>query len=45
MRRPLRHSQKNDLFDGLPDDVVVFILSKLSSTASSPPQFVNVLLT
>ncbi|KAI4336319.1 hypothetical protein L6164_014858 [Bauhinia variegata] len=49
MRRPLRYSHKvtdkYDLFDDLPDDLVVFILSKLSSTASSPSDFINVLLT
>ncbi|KAF7838843.1 F-box protein [Senna tora] len=52
MRRPLRNSNdyklaavNHDHLDVLPDDLVVFILCKLSSTASSPSQFVNVLLT
>ncbi|KAK7282041.1 hypothetical protein RIF29_10531 [Crotalaria pallida] len=53
MRRPLKqqHSHKRtdkhdiDLFDSLPDDLVVFILSKLSSSASSPSQFINILST
>ncbi|XP_061371814.1 F-box protein At1g67340-like isoform X2 [Gastrolobium bilobum] len=45
MRRPLRHNNKHDLFNDLPDDVVVFILSKLSSTASSPSDFINILST
>ncbi|CAL5338143.1 hypothetical protein CsSME_00021620 [Camellia sinensis var. sinensis] len=34
-----------DLFDELPDDLVVFILSKLSSSADSPADFINVLIT
>ena len=54
MRRPLRHRQvsshhkkkkKHDLLDALPDDVVVSILSKLTSTASSPCDLINVLST
>ncbi|XP_028765066.1 F-box protein At5g50450-like [Neltuma alba] len=49
MRRPLKHSpkhfHKHDFFDALPDDLVLFILSKLSHTASSPSQFITVLLT
>ncbi|GMI99782.1 hypothetical protein like AT1G67340 [Hibiscus trionum] len=36
---------KSDMFDVLPDDVVVFILSKLSSTARCPSDFINVLNT
>ncbi|XVE54491.1 hypothetical protein DITRI_Ditri03aG0086000 [Diplodiscus trichospermus] len=36
---------KSDLFDGLPDDLVVSILCKLSSSASSPTDFINILLT
>ncbi|XP_057949583.1 F-box protein At1g67340-like [Malania oleifera] len=35
----------SDLFDGLPDDLVIFILSKLSSTAVCPSDFVSVLIT
>ncbi|XP_040988151.1 F-box protein At5g50450-like [Juglans microcarpa x Juglans regia] len=34
-----------DLFDGLPDDLVVFILCKLSSSASSPSDLINILFT
>ncbi|OIW16790.1 hypothetical protein TanjilG_00080 [Lupinus angustifolius] len=50
MRRPLKQPQKritdkHDFLDGLPDDLVVFILSKVSSTASSPSEFINILLT
>lgn len=37
--------QKPDLFDGLPDDVVECILSKLSSSASSPSDLISVLIT
>ncbi|KAG6601598.1 F-box protein, partial [Cucurbita argyrosperma subsp. sororia] len=35
----------SDLFDSLPDDLVISILSKLSSAASSPSEFINILLT
>nr|BAO45875.1 MYND type zinc finger protein [Acacia mangium] len=50
MRRPHRHSSKHssdkhDFFDSLPDDLVLFILSKLSASASSPRHFITVLLT
>lgn len=51
MRRPLRQqhphkrTDKHDFFDVLPDDLVVSILSKLSSTASSPSEFINILST
>ncbi|CAL0319852.1 unnamed protein product [Lupinus luteus] len=50
MKRPLKHlhkrtTDKHDFFDALFDDLVVFILSKLSSTASSPSQFINILST
>lgn len=34
-----------DLFDSLPDDLVLCVLSKLSSTARCPADFVNVLIT
>ncbi|CAI0381172.1 unnamed protein product [Linum tenue] len=34
-----------DMFDGLPDDLVLSILAKLSSSASSPSDFINVLIT
>ncbi|XVE85322.1 hypothetical protein DITRI_Ditri17bG0082400 [Diplodiscus trichospermus] len=36
---------KSDLFDALPDDIVISILCKLSSTARCPSDFVNVLIT
>ncbi|XP_050208085.1 F-box protein At1g67340 [Mercurialis annua] len=36
---------KTDFFDTLPDDLVTCILCKLSSSASSPSDFINVLLT
>ncbi|KAJ0717479.1 putative F-box protein [Helianthus annuus] len=36
---------RSDLFDYLPDEIVILILCKLASTASSPPDFVTVLLT
>ncbi|CAJ1975050.1 unnamed protein product [Sphenostylis stenocarpa] len=46
MRTPFKHvKKKNNLFECLPDDLVVFILSKLSSTASSPSEFINTVLT
>ena len=35
----------NDLFDSLPDDLVISILCKLSSSASCPTDFINVSLT
>jgi hypothetical protein len=35
----------SDFFDRLPDDLVITILSKLSSSASSPSDFINTLLT
>lgn len=34
-----------DFFDALPDDIVLSILCKLSSTASCPPDFINLLIT
>ncbi|XP_076885624.1 F-box protein At1g67340-like [Bidens hawaiensis] len=34
-----------DFLDALPDDIVLFILSKLSSTATCPADFINVLST
>lgn len=36
---------ESDFFDNLPDDLVVSILCKLSSTALSPADFINVLMT
>lgn len=36
---------KSDFFEALPDDLVICILSKLSSSAGCPSDFINVLLT
>ncbi|KAH7570499.1 hypothetical protein ACOSP7_018693 [Xanthoceras sorbifolium] len=36
---------ESDLFDSLPDDLVISILCKLSSTARCPSDFINVLIT
>ena len=36
---------KRDLFDSLPDDLVISILRKLSSSTTYPSDFANVLLT
>src|SRR3990172_7013225 len=36
---------ETDLFDSLPDDLVISILCKLSTSASRPSDFINVLLT
>ncbi|XVF02758.1 hypothetical protein REPUB_Repub04eG0201500 [Reevesia pubescens] len=36
---------KSDLFDSLPDDLVISILCKLSSTVRCPSDFINVLIT
>lgn len=36
---------ESDLFDALPDDLVLFVLNKLSSTATCPSDFVSVLVT
>ncbi|XP_022737006.1 F-box protein At1g67340 [Durio zibethinus] len=46
-RKKQRTSRKisSDLFDGLPEDLVVSILCKLASSASCPSDFINVLLT
>ncbi|KAF4361625.1 hypothetical protein F8388_007641 [Cannabis sativa] len=40
-----RIEERVDFFDGLPDDIVTCILAKLSSSASSPSDFVNILVT
>ncbi|KAE8670872.1 F-box protein [Hibiscus syriacus] len=40
-----KFTQKPDPFDGLPDDLVISIISKLASSASSPPDFFSILLT
>ncbi|KAH7834513.1 hypothetical protein Vadar_016893 [Vaccinium darrowii] len=42
---PESAGKKPDLFDGLPDDLVVSILCKLSSAAGCPSDFINVLIT
>lgn len=34
-----------DLFDALPDDIVLYILCKLSSSAGCPVDFISVLIT
>lgn len=39
-----RNDNKCDVFDELHDDLVIHILSKLSSSARSPSDFINVLL-
>ncbi|CAN6464774.1 unnamed protein product [Victoria cruziana] len=44
-RTASRGDARGDLFDQLPDDLVLCILSKLGSRASSPGDFVNVLAT
>ncbi|GAV80777.1 zf-MYND domain-containing protein/Sel1 domain-containing protein [Cephalotus follicularis] len=38
-------TEKSDLFDGLPDDLLLCILSKLSSSASCPSDFISILIT
>ncbi|KAB5525138.1 hypothetical protein DKX38_022887 [Salix brachista] len=38
-------SEKPDLFDQLPDDLVLHILSKLSASASRPSDFINIIIT
>ncbi|KAG8638669.1 F-box protein At5g50450 [Manihot esculenta] len=38
-------TQKSDLFEEQPDDIVVCILCKLSSSASCPSDFINILVT
>ncbi|PQQ17391.1 F-box protein [Prunus yedoensis var. nudiflora] len=45
LRSSRRTTAKSDFFDGLPDDLVVFILCKLSSSASSPSDLINTLIT
>uniref|UniRef100_A0A2P2QN35 MYND-type domain-containing protein n=1 Tax=Rhizophora mucronata TaxID=61149 RepID=A0A2P2QN35_RHIMU len=40
-----RPTEKSDLFDDLPDDLVICILRKLSSSASRPSDLVNILFT
>ncbi|KAA0061010.1 F-box protein [Cucumis melo var. makuwa] len=40
-----RFYPKSDFFDSLPDDLLISILSKLASSASSPSHFINALIT
>ncbi|KAJ8759089.1 hypothetical protein K2173_003327 [Erythroxylum novogranatense] len=44
-RIPPESAGQSDLFESLPDDLVICILRKLSSSASCPSDFVNVLIT
>ncbi|KAG5523101.1 hypothetical protein RHGRI_035041 [Rhododendron griersonianum] len=47
IQRKIRRSsqERSDLFDGLPDDILLSILCKLSSTARCPSDFISILLT
>lgn len=38
-------AEKPDLFEELPDDLVVFVLGKLSASASHPSDIVSILVT
>uniref|UniRef100_A0A5B7A7J5 MYND-type domain-containing protein n=1 Tax=Davidia involucrata TaxID=16924 RepID=A0A5B7A7J5_DAVIN len=42
--RSISH-ERSDFFEGLPDDIVISILYKLSSSARCPSDFINILLT
>ncbi|CAK8567168.1 unnamed protein product [Lathyrus sativus] len=44
-RMPENTTGGSDFFDYLPDDIVLSILGKLSSTATSPSDFISVLIT
>ncbi|CAI8598078.1 unnamed protein product [Vicia faba] len=44
-RMPENTTGGSDFFDFLPDDIVLSILGKLSSTATSPSDFISVLIT
>lgn len=44
-KKLLKINQKSDFFNGLPDDLVIFILSKLSASVSSPSDFISILIT
>lgn len=37
--------ERSDLFDGLPDDIILSILSRLCSSARCPSDFINILFT
>ncbi|GAB2213414.1 hypothetical protein Drorol1_Dr00021454 [Drosera rotundifolia] len=39
-----KEEESSDLFDRLPDDLVIFVLSKLSSSAACPADFVSALI-
>ncbi|XP_076895160.1 F-box protein At1g67340-like [Bidens hawaiensis] len=46
MKRPRGYRvPRSDIFESLHDDIVIYILCKLSSSASSPSDFISVLLT
>ena len=45
MKKPKRPENKEDLFEKLPDDIVVSIFSLLSSNATAPSDLFNVMLT
>ncbi|XP_059643405.1 F-box protein At1g67340-like isoform X2 [Cornus florida] len=45
MKKQRISQERSDLFDGLPDDIIISILCKLSSTARCPSDFINILLT
>lgn len=44
-RSPEKLAGDSNLFESLPDDLVLSILTKLSSTATSPSDFISVLIT
>lgn len=44
-RRRIAEKSRCDLFDALPDDLVLFILSKLAAAARRPSDFVHVQMT
>ena len=44
-RQKTSPDKTSDCFDSLPDDLVLSILCKLSSTATSPSDFISVLIT
>nr|DAD44842.1 TPA_asm: hypothetical protein HUJ06_003072 [Nelumbo nucifera] len=45
MRTAPGNDRESDFFDGLPNDLIVCILCKLSSTTRCPSDFINVLIT
>lgn len=44
-KSPDKTGREYDFFESLPDDLVISIFCKLSSTATSPSDFVSVLIT